>query len=81
MVEDDKLAADGILLGLPLIQNLGILTKTMLEKHCDNRDGADCSNIQRNLSGGATGKVGRLMIARINRLLGDEPKNIGSNDD
>lgn len=40
LVLDDELAAEDVLLGLPLLQHLGIDTKTMLEKHRDNLDGA-----------------------------------------
>lgn len=49
LVPDDKLAGEDVLMGLSLLQNLGIDTKTMLEQHRDNLDGADCSVIQSNL--------------------------------
>lgn len=70
LVPDGELAAEDLLIGLPILQHLGIDTKAMLEKHRDVLDGADCSTI-RSPSLSTNGKVGRLMIARLNRIEGD----------
>lgn len=80
LIPDDELAAEDVLLGLPLLQHLGIDTKTMLEQNRDNLDGADCSAILPSLSQEGIGKVGRLMIARLNRQRGDEPSTMHSTD-
>lgn len=68
LVPDDVLTAEHALLRLPLLHHLRIYTEKMFRKQRDNHDVAACSYIRPNVSDGETGEVGRLMIARINRL-------------
>lgn len=65
-VADDELAAEEILIGLPVLRHLGVDTKTMLERDRERLDGADCSALKSSKNGGS---VSRLMIARHNRIV------------
>lgn len=68
IVPYDELAAEDVLLRLPLQQNFGIDTNTMLDKNRKKINGAGCSDIQLNVSEGGTGNVERVMIAKMNYL-------------
>lgn len=81
LVPEDELAAEDVLLGLHLLKTLRIVIKKMLEEYHENLDGADCSDFQPNVSVGRMGKSGRVMIATLNHLHGDEPRKATSNYD
>lgn len=59
-----------MLLGLPILQYLGVDTKTLLEDRRDLLDGTDCGKVSASARtrDGKTGKIGRLMLARLNRV-------------
>ena len=72
LVADDELAAEDLLIGLPILQHLGIDSKSLLEQKRDLLDGVDCSAV-RDLPGATRGgKVSRLMLARLNQVSNDE---------
>lgn len=67
LVADVDLAAEDILIGLPVLRHLGVDTKTMLERDRKRLDETVCSVV---VSPPATGgTVCRLMIARHNRVV------------
>lgn len=67
LVANADLSAEELLIGLPVLQHLGINTKTLLEQKHDVIDGVDCSSIRNETAASRGGYVSRLMIARINR--------------
>ena len=71
-VPDDELAADDMLIGLPVLRHLGIDRKTLLEEKRDVLDGADCSTIRSPPLSGRHGKISRLMIARLHQVKNDD---------
>lgn len=73
ILSDDESAADDVIIGLPIMQNLGIETKKMLEKITTTSMVLFVSIINRL---GETRKVGRPMIARLNCLPGDKQTKI-----
>lgn len=68
LVADADLAAEDVLIGLPVLRHLGVDTKTLLEERRDLLNGMDCSSIPATEQKGLPGRVGRLMIARLNRI-------------
>ena len=78
LVPDDELADGDMLIGLPVLKHLGIDTKTMLEQNRDVLDGADCSSVRSPSLSGRDGHVSRLMMARLNRVIGDTTKHDAS---
>lgn len=68
------LAVEGFLIGSPVLQNLGVNTKTFLEERRDLFDVADCSAVKS--LGARGGKVSRLMIARIQGVSNDDVEPI-----
>lgn len=65
---DDELAAEGLCIGLPVLQHLNIDTKTFLETNRATIDGADCSKFWNPSTFYLQGTISRLMIARINLI-------------
>lgn len=74
LVVDADLFAEGLSIGLPVLQHLGVNTKTLLEQRRDALDGSDCSSVSKAISGENGGYVRRLMVARTNR--DEEPLEI-----
>lgn len=68
LVADADLSVEDLLIGLPVLQHLGVDTKTLLEERRDLLDGSDCSSIGAANTGTPGGQVSRLMIARLNRV-------------
>lgn len=66
LVADADLAAEELLIGLPLLRHLGANTKTLLERQREKLGGSDCSIIKRDVRGGSKSW---LMIARLNRIV------------
>lgn len=60
LAADANLAAENILIGLPVLRHSGIDTKTMLEPDHARLDGSDCSVVFSPKNGGNNS---RLMIA------------------
>lgn len=81
LVADADLAAESLLIGLPVLQHLGVDTKTLLEERRDRLDGADCSAVKAATSGSGGGRVSRLMIARLNRVTNDSVEPVIHPDD
>lgn len=71
LVSDADLAVEDTLLGLPVLGNLGIDTKTLLEERRDLLHGPDCSSVKFCSSSENGGRVSWLMIARLNRMSND----------
>jgi transposase InsO family protein len=67
LVADDELSCEDLLIGLPVLQHLRVDTRTLLENQRAALDGADCSSVLNAAVSDASGKLGRLMIARLNR--------------
>lgn len=59
-VADAYLAVESLLIELPVLQHLGIDTKTLLEERRDILDGADCSTIRATTSGYLGGRFSWL---------------------
>ena len=62
--DDDALACEDLLIGLPVLKHLRVDTKTLLEDNIKTLDGTDCSLTDQVRD--KTGKLGRLMSARFN---------------
>lgn len=77
LVADADLAAEDILIGLPVLRHLGVDTRTMLERDRKRLDGSDCSVVSPPAKGGS---VSRLMIARHNLII-EEPVSAGAAED
>ena len=71
MVADDDLACEDLLIGLPLLQHLGIDSRTMLENNRATLDGTDFSDVETMMHNTS---IGRLMLARIQGVRGTQPK-------
>ena len=72
-VADDDLAREDLVIGLPVLQNLQVDTRSLLENNRAALDGVDCTDVGNPtiLQGGA---VSRIMIARLNRIREEEFK-------
>lgn len=71
MVADDETACEDILLGLPLLRHLGIDTRTLLERRWQELTNTDCAGIDDPTKQRPAGRLGRLMVARLQSR--DEP--------
>lgn len=69
LVADADLAVEDLLIGLPVLQHLGVDTKSLLENKRDVLNGTDCSTVKPHITGG---HVSRLMIARLNRMTNED---------
>lgn len=67
LVADGELAVQDLLFGLPVLQHLGVDSKTLVEQRHGSLDGFDCSALKAAQAGTHGNQVGRLMIARLNR--------------
>lgn len=63
LVADADLLVEGLLIGLPVLQHLGVDTKTLSEGCRDLLEGSGCSSVAASHSGVHGGQVNRLMIA------------------
>lgn len=73
LVADAHLACEDILFGYPILQHLGIDSRTLLERNRSVIDGTDCSPVGHPTIGQKGGSLGRLMIARLQRIQGSDP--------
>lgn len=64
--EDAYLEMYNFLIESPVLQYLGVHTKTIHEERGDLRDVADCSTVKSTLSGTRGRTVSRMIIARLN---------------
>lgn len=62
LVTDMELAAEDLLMGLPVLRHFGVDNETLLEDRRNLLSETDCSNAAPN---NQDGRVGRLMIARL----------------
>ena len=77
LVADDDLAEEDLLVGRPVLSHMGIDSTTMLVRHREELDGLSCADV-RNVVTTRTGKIGRLLLARIHHVKGacqEEKKN------
>lgn len=72
LVADADLSAEDLLIGLPVLQHLGVDSKTLLEERRDLLDGADCSSVRSLSPNSSGGLVSRLMTARLHGLLNSD---------
>lgn len=72
LVADDCLAAEYLLIGLPVLKHLGIDTKTLLEQKRNLLDGIYCSSVCDLPSASKDGSASRHVTTRINRVIGDD---------
>eukprot|EP00737_Agarophyton_chilense_P003792 gb/GEZJ01004544.1/.p1 GENE.gb/GEZJ01004544.1/~~gb/GEZJ01004544.1/.p1 ORF type:complete len:294 (-),score=41.13 gb/GEZJ01004544.1/:342-1223(-) len=72
LVADEELTAEDLLIGLPVLEHLGVDTKTLLEEKRNFLDGFDCSSVCASQSSVLGGQLSRLMIARSNQLPNSE---------
>lgn len=63
LVTDEDLASDKLLLGMPVLQNLQVETRTSLESMRAVLDGADCFTVGSPTIHGRSGQVSRLLTA------------------
>lgn len=73
LVADSELAAEDLLIGLPVLKHLGIDSKTLLERNRATLDGTDCDLVRPRQDVSTCGTLGRLLIARLQRVKGPEP--------
>lgn len=66
LVANANLAARDLLIALLVLRHLGFVTKILLEERRDLPDGTNSSTVQLTNHGGNTGRVSRLMVARLN---------------
>lgn len=65
LIAEAELTVEDLLIGLPVLRHLGVDTKTLLKTRRDLLDGTDCADIKSENRPGMTGRVGRLLIARL----------------
>lgn len=68
LVADAHLSCEDILLGYPVLQHLGIDSRTLLERNRSILDGTDCSPVSHPSIDKQGGLLGRLLIARLQRV-------------
>lgn len=68
LVADAHLSCEDILLGYPVLQHLGIDSRTLLERNRRVLDGTDCSPAAHPSISNHEGSLGRLLIARLQRV-------------
>lgn len=71
VVADDDLACEDMHIGHPVLHHLQVEPKTLLEHNRAVLDGTDCSSVRNNVLNDQGGRVSRIMIACLNRVLGD----------
>lgn len=72
LVSDAALVSEDMLIGLPVLQHLGIDLRLLLECNPAVLDGTDCSAAPHPSVSKTCGSFGRLMIARHQRVTGQE---------
>lgn len=72
LVADDDLACEELLIGLPVIKQLQIDTRTLLETNRAVLHGSDCSHIGNPTANSRGGSLSRLMTARRNSVANSE---------
>lgn len=66
-----NIAAEDLLLGIPVLRHLDVDSKTLLENSCDPLDESDCLSILKTEGKSEGGRVSRVMIARLNCVPSD----------
>lgn len=77
IVLDAQLAAEDLLIGLPVLKHLGIDSTTMLERNFERLHETDCSQVD--LTNASTSKIGRILIARIQRMRTHDASDAADN--
>lgn len=72
LVDDDNLSCEDELVGYQVLHQLGIDSLTLLERNCSMLDGTDCSSVKPCTAMKASGSLERLMIARMQRVIGSQ---------
>lgn len=72
IITDDYIVCGNLLIGFPIFQHLKFNTRKLLEKNRNTLDGADYSDVSFLSSDHTARSVGRLMIARMNRVYNRE---------
>lgn len=76
VVADANLSVEDLLIGLPVLRDLYVGTKTLIEEHQDVLDGVSCSWITTATTGLQGGEANRLIIALINRVANDAVQSV-----
>lgn len=63
LVLDDTLVTEDIIIGLPVLQHLGIDSRTLFERNSDALDGTSCSTVAHRSVLKSCGTFGRLMVS------------------
>lgn len=79
-VAEANLAVEYLLIGLPVLQYLGMETKKRPEERQSHLDTAGCFSKTDTTTGLQGGKAGRLMIARINCAANDAVEPVAQLD-
>lgn len=77
---DADLAAENPLIGLQVLEHLGVDTKPLLEESQDLLDGSDCSSAKSRMSGVRGGRIIRLMVTCLNRVANEAVKPVPQTD-
>lgn len=73
LVSDAALASEDLFIGLLILQNLGIDSRTFLEQNCPTLDDTDCSTVHNTATSNSSGSLGKLMMAQMQRIYGCRP--------
>lgn len=65
LISDAALASEDLLIGLPVLEHLGIDFRTLLERNRAQIDGTDFSTVPLHTENNMCGSIGRLMIANL----------------
>lgn len=80
-VADEELMAEDLVIGLPVLKQLGADTKTLFEKNRDTLDGRDCSAVWNITTNARDGHVSRMIISRQNSIFDHDETTKVSEDD
>lgn len=73
LVSYASLLTEDLLIGLPVLQHLGIDSRILLERNRSALDGTDCFVVKNPTVSKTCGTLGRLMIVRLQRITGRDP--------
>lgn len=69
LIVDHDLGFEYLLICLPVLRHLQVDTRTLLERNRSALDGADCSHVANPTLDLRSGKVSRMMICRMNKVV------------
>lgn len=72
LVADDDLACEDILIGLPVLENMGIDSCTLLERNRAVIDGTDCAEVGNPSFSASSGVLDRLILSIDEFAYGDQ---------